>query len=274
MKNIFYFTVAIFFSISTFSLDSEIIRGVEGDMDGTGPHMVYISSVSETITKTGMIVYERRGCSGTLITSHIVMTAAHCFGLNASEISKITFSTIYFTLDKNKSMNVFVTSKKFRTHPQFNTNVGYLDNDIALIYFPEQLPKGYRPVDYQKTDDTFLLGKDFRVAGYGQQLDHSNPNAHTTFIGKLMSTKLKFDTAYPSASVFSTHLSAEQTTTGVCSGDSGGAALVRDSNMQFKVVGINSSAGSTESCLNGKSYFTRVSLFTDWIAETIKELSK
>jgi secreted trypsin-like serine protease len=274
MKKLFTVYVILLLALKTQALNTEIINGVEGDMNGTGPHMVYISLVQELANKNGTFSQLRRNCSGSLITKNTVMTAAHCFGMNAEEISKINLAYVYFTLDANKSTSIGYETRKFKVHSKFNTIENYLNNDIAVISFSGNLPKGYKAADYQKTDDTFLLGQEFRAAGYGQQFDHSNPLAYTAIsIGKLMSTKLKFDSEYPSTKVFPTHMSAQQTSTGICNGDSGGAAFVRSPNMQFKIVGINSSTGTEKSCLDGKSYYTRVSLFADWIAQALKELN-
>lgn len=262
----------LLFVSQSYSLDPEIINGVEGDMDGTGPHMVYISLVVEK-TENGTTYEQHRNCSASLITKNTVLTAAHCFGMTPAEIAQVRFARIYFTLNANSTTKTVVTSKKFKVHDQFNTKTDYLNNDIALIQFTGTLPNGYKPADYQKTDDTYLLGLEFRTAGYGQQLDHTNPLAYSpSKMGKLMSTKLKFDPVFPSQDIFPTHIAAQQTSTGICSGDSGGAAFVRNPNGSYKVVGINSSTGTEKSCLDGKSYYTRVSLFADWIAKSIQEL--
>ena len=271
INNTLLFCVLLFV-LQTYALDPEIINGVEGDMDGTGPHMVFITLVTEKI-ENGTTFVQHRNCSASLISKTAVMTAAHCFGLSKEEIERVKTASIYFTLNKNSSKNIGYISKKFKVHESFNTIHNYLNNDIAIITFSGALPAGYKPADYQKSDDTFLLGLEFRTAGYGQQLDHTNPLAQVpSKIGKLMSTKLRFDPVFPSSDFFPTHISAQQTTTGICSGDSGGAAFVRNPNGQYKIVGINSSTGTDSSCLDGKSYYTRVSLFTDWITKTIQEL--
>lgn len=262
------------FSLYLNALPTEIIQGVEGTMDGTGQHMVFISMVSE-ITQNGQTYLELHNCSASIINSNTVMTASHCFGMNPTDIAKIKYANIYFSLDINKDKSVFFTTRKFKTHPDFNTKKDYLNNDIALLHFDQKLPRGYRPAEYQKEDDTLLLGHEFRTAGYGQRYDHSNPIAHTDLsVGKLMSTKLIFDTAFPSPDFFPHHISAQQTQTGICNGDSGGAAFIKTPQGGFKVVGINSSTGTDKSCLDGKSYYTRVFLFKDWIAQTLNEFAK
>ncbi len=261
--------------------NDEIINGVDGDMNGTGPHMVFISLVFPD-NASGPTGYYRRNCSASIIAPHILLTAAHCFGLDKSEIQKIESAEIYFTLDINKIKPIPFITRKFKTHENFNetkaiykSDIGYLDNDIALIYFVDKLPKGYVPVDYQKDDDSFLLGQTFRAAGYGMQYDHNDARTNlSSSIGKLMSTKLKFDDNFPDQQIFKTHISASQTTTAICQGDSGGAALIKNPDGKFKLVGINSSSGSSELCMTGKSNFTRVALFKDWISATIAELSR
>jgi secreted trypsin-like serine protease len=273
MKNTFILTVILLVASVSNALDPEIINGVEGDMNGTGPHMVSISLMTE-VYENGLFLQYHRSCSATLISKNVVITAAHCFGMTPAEISSVASVTIYFTLNKNVTANDFFVSKKFKVHADFNTITDYLNNDIALIYFKGDLPKGYKPADYLKTDDQFLLGQEFRAAGYGLRYDHNNPLASkATAVGKLMSTKLTFDSSYPNQNLFVTHISAQQTSTGICTGDSGGGAFTKNVKQQFKLVGINSSTGTSQSCLDGKSYYTRVSLFSEWISEAMKELS-
>lgn len=240
-------------------------------------HMVFIDI--KVLSSGGKLSHDEH-CSAVVISSHSILTAAHCFGATAEEINLVYQVALHFEQDINLPTQAVMQTTKFRTHPLFNARAFkkdspvYLENDIALVYFDEALPTTHESVTVWSENDLLLLGKNFAVAGYGSQKDVNLKDVTAIpEIGVLSATVLKFDFSLPNPKVLPTQITATQTSNGICRGDSGGGAFIK-SNNNWVLVGINSAAGTDESCLHGKANFTRVSLFQEWIQQTQTELSQ
>lgn len=275
-----FLVLFLIMSVSVFvkADDTEVINGMTGDMNGTGPFMVYLSTYKKVSNTDGSGIVERSGCSGVLIKKNIVLTAAHCF-----LISGFDQVDVHFTLRYSENAKYPVRhGSRIINHPEYNKskdvykNEGYHENDIALVRFEGELPKGYKPVNYLVLDDSVYLGQSVLVAGYGLIYDTADPRMHYRYLdnlGKLHSTRLTFDTEFPKEDLYTTNITANQPdNTGMCRGDSGGAALVRDAKKNFLLVGINSMTGDDKTCF-GKAYFARVALYQTWIEENLKLLA-
>ncbi|MBY0555561.1 S1 family peptidase [bacterium] len=275
-----FLVLFLILSVSVFvkADDTEIINGMTGDMNGTGPFMVYLSTYKKVASENGSFVIERSGCSGVLIKKNIVLTAAHCFLIGGYDQVDV-----HFTLRYSEVANYPVRhASRIINHADYNKskdvykNDGYMENDIALVRFEGDLPKGYKPVNYKISDDSIYLGQSVLVAGYGLVYDTADPRMHYHYLdnlGKLYSTRLIFDKEFPKDELYATNITADQADkTGMCRGDSGGAALVRDAKKNFLLVGINSMTGDDKTCF-GKAYFARVALYQTWIEDNLKLLA-
>lgn len=204
----------------------KIINGVSIDASAS-PQIVRID-LSYSDGSTGI-------CSGTAITSEIVLTAAHCFP------PEITGASIANGLFSIKAESVAV-------HPGYAASVelNAIFNDIALVKFPgANLPSLPVLVSVPvKESDTIV------TYGYGLNSDGE--------AGGLQNGAVAIGLVTPNH-IFSTPFSGENADP--CYGDSGGPAILGytdvNGNFQVGIVGLVSS-GTLQGCAEGD-----VTLFTN-----------
>jgi hypothetical protein len=169
-------------------------------------------------------------CSGTVITSNQILTAAHCFlGDNSFSVSvEVDGRTIF--------------ANGINVHPNFDVDSDQrlALNDVAVIDFPRDLGRPTVPFLISQSVNS---GSIFSIFGYG--LDEAGG------VGTLESGEMKLDDRTD------THLIAEFEGVGsnTCNGDSGGPALFTpEGGGRSALIGVTSS-GTLESCQAGDNSF-------------------
>lgn len=174
-------------------------------------------------------------CTGTLLTSEYVLTAAHC----------VPAETVSAQAGHGALLAAVDT---IYTHPDFGPNpeTGGLDNDIAILKLRTALPLPTTPVLRSKAVDS---GDTLAIFGYGYNQDGA------AGLGTLRSGEMRVSNTDLNHIVAIFDGSGGNT----CNGDSGGPALAQNSSGAWGVIGITST-GTVEGCAVGDvSTFTNLS---------------
>ncbi len=153
-------------------------------------------------------------CTGSIIDNNIVLTAAHCINSDPSQMV-ILFGT---NLDATKVFRRvdFAGAHKLYA-PQDNEESEW--NDIGLIHFVGQLPKGFKPAKFLPNQYKIKAGDLTLLAGYGLSDGVNKTGA---------SVLRKTSVAIANPEFFQGQVVLDQRAgRGACHGDSGGPAYIQ-----------------------------------------------
>lgn len=215
-------------------------------------------------------------CTGTLIASDLVLTAAHCIadlskelGVSESLLAKniaVGFGRKVMTVIDSSTRDNLRLVKSFAVHPKYEAgSVANVDHkpmyDVALIRLTEKAPSSARPA-FLPADNTALeKGQLIRLVGFGVLNGETDLRAT-----RMMEVDVTIDNADFSLTQF-TYLAVGGKAS--CSGDSGGPAYYRTGRGELVILGVTS--WGDQQCQRLGAY-TSVPFFVDWIKSTARQL--
>jgi len=186
--------------------------------------------------KAVVAVYDNYAlCTGTWIGSNVVLTAGHCVSSRTMQVgfgNNINYGMTWRT----------VTEKK--VHPQYSATAYSIVNDIAMVRFSGSPPAGTNPIPHLPEAlgvTTADIGTMLTYVGFGQ----TSASGGTTGVKMVMTNDLRWvctnsgGCGYPAG--YNT-ICEDQTPSGICSGDSGGPAIILRNNQEY-VAGVASYTG-------------------------------
>jgi secreted trypsin-like serine protease len=212
-------------------------------------------------------------CTGTLITEHVVLTAAHCVLKSPDDPSMIPAEKLHLYFgnvvvqikDPNPYQNYRAQAfahkvVTFDEHP----NKDYRDlHDLALIEFKESLPDGLKPAALAspaQAHDPVLLSKEVLVVGFGISKNTYKPKGpeYLRQVALNINGFEKHSIAELISPEFKPHA--------LCSGDSGGPVYFNIDG-RFYLWGVNSKSDCEK-----YGYVTVASDYQDWILKKAQDL--
>lgn len=185
-------------------------------------------------------------CTGTLITSQLVLTAAHCI----SSAQQYGINRMYFRVDFPQSDGKYTSEyhavQQLVTHPQYNGGSNGHEYDLGLMILTKKVTN-VTPIPALRIPmDQAWVGTTVHVVGYGQiQTQPSIQSADRKYAADI--PILRID---PRSFI---HIDT-QTKKSACHGDSGGPSLYKTAGREF-VVGITSVAyNATSAGTPGQTY--------------------
>lgn len=239
-------------------------------------------------------------CSGTIIASDIVLTAAHCIPGKAQEL-QIIFSTDVDRILKSKDQNILtkfmLPAIETKIFPKWNPrdeDTVVDTGDMALIRFKGELPSGYKAATFLNETESLKIGQIVTVAGFGVSdvdMEEINPRQYSKLdqaieSGEVICSAGKRDNYgicfelersgdgvlrvahAPVSFIHESEIRLNEKKAGTCNGDSGGPAFI-EYNGEYLLLGVTSRG--SELC-NEAGFYTNAVVLRSWIEETIESM--
>ncbi|XGC80500.1 trypsin-like serine protease [Bdellovibrio bacteriovorus] len=241
------------------------------------------STQKQSWSKNVALIYNKSTnthCTGFLIKQNIILTAAHCLGIDEKD------TTIAFGIRPMDGTYIKRGVHSVLSHDLYKKD-GTNRHDVALIRLIGNAPVGYYPIALPPEELNISAGTEFTATGYGRISGkfEANPKAtHGTGYLRHVQTKIE------SVSVDQSEFYVNQTLAkGICSGDSGGPAIFRYKNADY-AIGIASAISWTtpvemteeerkafmlnKDLCSEKSIFMNIKKYLPWIQEHSQKLSQ
>ena len=198
-------------------------------------------------------------CTGSLIAPDQVVTAAHCVASGSAKFIRFAGPALAAPVEIAVARTVVHPGYRLRAAPDHP--MLYPSFDLAWIQLAAPAPLPFRAVEILPDEEDPETGNTVVVSGYGTT---ENTIAGQPTDGILREAKVKM-LAVRRDPYFHNVVEFDQTTQGVCSGDSGGPAYYeRDGNWYL----IGATVGTQlqrAGCGHGHVYFTYLPGYREWL---------
>lgn len=197
-------------------------------------------------------------CTGSLVSSNLVVTAAHCADI-AKEMDLDDKMVVVFSRSlKEKKLAARVISQAVQ-HPDWEKTLKRAKDlpadevikdhgDVAVVKFEGSIPAGYKPAKILGDASLLENGAEVVIAGYGNLSMIPRVDAFELMKTSVLLTDKDFSTTEV--------LFAQHEGRGACHGDSGGPAFVKIKD-EWVLFGVTSRAAKPAgglTCLEGSIY--------------------
>ncbi|XP_006262710.1 hepatocyte growth factor activator [Alligator mississippiensis] len=215
-------------------------------------------------------------CSGSLIHSCWVVSAAHCFH-NSPPISSVKVVLGQHRFNKTTDVTQTFEIEKYIFHPEFSV-FDQSDHDIVLIKLKKNNQRCavksqfVQPICLPESSMTFPDQHRCQIAGWGHR--HENASNYSDVLQEALIPILPEDKCR-SAEIYGTEITENMFCAGyfdsksdACQGDSGGALACEKNEITYLYGIISWGEGCAK--FNKPGVYTRVTKYVDWINEWIR----
>lgn len=223
----------------------------------TAPGKVYNGVIADIADLPSVVLVDVGGgqCTGTVIASTWVLTAAHCFDGGATE------ATVFIGFDARSDLDEGVASQRVVMHPDYDANTW--EADIALIEL--SLATDAPPQALSASGAASPIGSSAVITGWGLQSNNPDVESDNLRRGAVTVVDCEGNIDPALAQVF---VCAGSDTQDVCEGDSGGPLLAVTSSGLVQ-VGLVSHGEACDQNSSLVGIYASVSHYRGWVDATI-----